>query len=234
MKGRLRCFLAPAGLFLLCLSLVGCSITAPTMTTFDATSYVQGVLDETYKGTWNNAFLDLVDLTDGEAQDAYEAALDQEYDRFAYQFQLDDAALTEETRQAVQDLLRDLCAKAQYAVKTVAPLDDTRYAVEVSVRPLDLFLQVRTDSLGDFQEEFALRYAEVDQDRLSQEEQRQLRLDYENDWALGIVGLCRDTMGLMQQMDVVPILVLVAPDEKGIYAMGDNDFANLSALILPY
>ena len=34
--------------------------------------------------------------------------------------------------------------------------------------------------------------------------------------------------------DVESILVLVAPDDAGNYSMGDNDFANLSALILPY
>ena len=131
------------------------------MTVFDATAYVKGVLDETYKGTWNNAFLDLVELTDGEAQDAYEASLEQEYRRFAYQFDLDESALTEETRQAVLDLLAEVCAKAQYSVQEAVPLDDTRYAVEVSVRPLGLFLQVREDSLADYQEAFARKYADT-------------------------------------------------------------------------
>ena len=50
---------------------------------------------------------------------------------------------------------------------------------------------------------------------------------------MGIVSLCRDTLGLLNQLDVVPILVLVAPDDDGLYSMGDNDFSNLSALILP-
>ena len=40
-------------------------------------------------------------------------------------------------------------------------LDDTRYAVEVSVRPLDLFVQVREDALEGFQAEFAADYAGV-------------------------------------------------------------------------
>ena len=204
------------------------------MTVFDATAYVKGVLDETYKGTWNNAFLDLVELTDGEAQDAYEASLEQEYRRFAYQFDLDESALTEETRQAVLDLLAEVCAKAQYSVQEAVPLDDTRYAVEVSVRPLDLFLQVREDSLADYQEAFARKYADTDLDALSQDEQEQFRTDCENDWAMGIVSLCRDALGLLNQLDVVPILVLVAPDDDGPYSMGDNDFSNLSALILPY
>ena len=130
----------------LALGLSGCG--GDTMTAFDATAYVRGVLDETYKGTWDNAFLDLVDLTDGEAQDAYEAALEQEYQRFAYQFDLEDASLTDETRQAALDLLSQVCAQAQYTVQEAVPLDDARYAVEVSVRPMDLFLQVEEDLLS--------------------------------------------------------------------------------------
>ena len=48
------------------------------------------------------------------------------------------------------------------------------------------------------------------------------------------MGLCRDRLGLLNYGDVETILVLVAPDDDGLYTMGDNDFSNLSALILPY
>lgn len=216
----------------LSLSLAACQ--GETMTSFDATAYVKGVLDETYKGTWDNAFLDLVDLTDGEAKDAYEASLEEEYRRFAYQFDLNDSLLTEETRQSVLDLLTEVAAKAQYTVQQGVALDDTRYAVEVSVRPMDLFIQVREDALADFQTEFAAQYADVDLEGRSAEERAELEAEYENAWAAGIVELCRSRLGLLGYGDVESILVLVAPDDDGLYTMGDNDFSNLSALILPY
>ena len=215
----------------LALGLSGCG--GETMTRFDAAAYVSSVLDETYKGTWDNAFLDLVDLTEGEAQDAYEAALE-EYRRFAYQFDLNDDALTDETRQAALDLLAQVCAKAQYTVQGATALDETRYAVEVSVRPLDLFVQVREDALDDFREAFAQTYADVDLEGLTAEERAELETEYENQWALGIIGLCEDRLGLAAYRDVERILVLVAPDDEGYYTMGDNDFNNLSTLILPY
>lgn len=217
---------------LLALGLAACG--GETMTAFDATAYVSGVLDETYKGSWNNAFLDLVDLTEGEAKDAYEAALEQEYRRFAYQFDLNDDALTDETRESVTDLLTEVCAKASYSVKEAVLLDETRYAVEVSVRPMDLFLQVREDTLAEFQREFGEQYADTETEGLDDEELAALETQYENDWAQGIVQLCRDRLGLLNYLDVVPILVLVAPDDDGLYAMGDYDFSNLSALIVPY
>lgn len=216
----------------LSLSLAACQ--GETMTSFDATAYVKGVLDETYKGTWDNAFLDLVDLTDGEAQDAYEASLEEEYRRFAYQFDLNDSLLTDETRQSALDLLSEVSAMAQYTVQAAVALDDTRYAVEVSVRPMDLFLQVRSDALPGFQTEFAARYAETDLGSMTEEERAAFETEYENAWAGGIVELCRDRLGLVNYLDVESILVLVAPDDDGLYTMGDNDFSNLSALILPY
>ena len=216
----------------LCLSLAACQ--GETMTAFDAADYVRGVLDETYKGTWDNAFLDLVDLTDGEAQDAYEASLNEEYRRFAYQFDLNDGLLTEETRQSALDLLAEVSAKTQYTVQQAVALDDTRYAVEVSVRPMDLFIQVREDALADFQAQFSEQYAGVDLESLTAEERTALETEYENAWAGGIVELCRSRLGLVNYRDVERILVLVAPDDDGLYTMSDNDFSNLSALILPY
>ena len=228
----LRRWGAAAAALALVLPLTACQ--GETMTSFDAAAYVQGVLDETYRGTWDNAFLDLVDLTDGEAKDAYEASLEEEYRRFAYQFDLNDDLLTEESRQSALDLLAEVSAKAQYTVRQAVALDDTRYAVEVSVRPMDLFIQVREDALDDFQTTFSAQYADVDLDRLSAEERAALESEYENAWADGIVGLCRDRLGLLNYGDVETILVLVAPDDDGLYTMGDNDFSNLSALILPY
>ena len=232
MRGAARRLPALAAALLLCVGLAGCG--GETMTRFDAASYVSGVLDETYKGTWDHAFLDLVDLTEGEAQDAYEAALEEEYRRFAYQFDLNDAALTEETRQAALDLLSQVCALAQYTVQGATLLDEERYAVEVTVRPLDLFLQVREEDLEDFQADFAETWSGVELDRLTPEGRAEAEAQYENDWALGIVELCQDRLGLAGHLDVERILVLVAPDEEGLYAMGDSDFDHLSTLILPY
>ena len=228
----IRRWAAAGAALALCLTLTACQ--GETMTAFDAADYVRGVLDETYKGAWDNAFLDLVDLTDGEAQDAYEASLNEEYQRFAYQFDLNDSRLTEETRQSALDLLAEVSAMAQYTVQQAVALDDTRYAVEVSVRPMDLFIQVREDALADFQVQFSEQYAGVDLESLTAEERTALETEYENAWASGIVELCRSRLGLVNYRDVERILVLVAPDDDGLYAMGDNDFSNLSALILPY
>lgn len=215
----------------LCLSLAACTTK---MTAFDATTYVKGLLDETYKETWDAVYLDLADITEAEAQKAYDEGLEQEYQRFCYQFDLRDAYLTDETRESVKEFLGTVCAKASYSVKPAVELDDTRYAVEISVRPLDLFLQVRSDDLDGFTAQFQETYKNVDVSSMTAKNREAFWEKYENAWANGVLKLCTDKMGIADYLDVEQILVLVAPDDGGLYGMGDNDFGNLSALILPY
>lgn len=220
---------------------LSCALTAgllsgctARMTAFDAGAYVQGVLDETYKGQWDPVFLDLVDQTEAQAKKAYEEAVGEEYQRFCYQFDLRDSYLTDETRDLVSEFLEELSAKASYSVKTTAELDDTRYAVEVAVRPIELFLQVKEDDLKGFTAEFQEKHSTADLTGADAAAQKRFWTSYENAWARGVVQLCRDKLGLLTYGDVQPILVLVAPDSEGLYGMEDNDFSNLSALILPY
>ncbi len=235
MVGRWRRRLAGlCAALLLCSALAGCANDEKHLTTFDAASYVSGLLDQSFKGTWTNAWLDLVDLTEGAAQDAYEAGLEEEYRRFAYQFDLQDAALTQETRQAALELLRQVCAQAQYALNPGVALDEKRYAVEVKARSIDLFLQVKADDLDGYTAAFQEKYAQTDPAALNDEAQAAFWSEYENDWAMGIINLCQEKLPLLGYSEVETILVLVAPDSKGNYGMGDNDFANLSTLILPY
>ncbi|MCI2106883.1 MAG: hypothetical protein LKK00_09255 [Intestinimonas sp.] len=214
---------AAAGLaaaLLFCLSLSGCG---DKMTTFDATAYIQGLLDETYKGTWSAGYLALVGLSKTEAVQAYADGLDQEYARFVYQLGLNDALLSDQTRSDAKELLKDICLKAQYTVHDAVPLDDTRYAVDVSVRPIDLFEQVESDDLNDYTDTFLSQYTGVT-DQTARAEA----------WAQGMISLCRNKLNILGYGDVEHILMLVSPDDSGHYSISDNDFSNLCALVLPY
>lgn len=226
-----RCAALALGAALLVALLTGCD---EKISTFDAGVYVKGVLDETYKGVCDGEYLNLVDITEDDIKLDYEKSLDVEYARFLYQFEIDDASLTKETKKAIMDLLAEICGKAQYTVESTTAIDDKRYAVEVKVRPIDLLIQVRDDSLSKYQEAFSEKYAGQDPEVLEEEARAQFWIDYENDWANGIVGLCSDKLGSFNYLDSVRILVMVLPDDKGFYGIGDNDFSNLCALILPY
>ena len=129
---------------------------------------------------------------------------------------------------------RGITIKARAVLLEYDALDGERYAVEVKVRSIDLFLQVEADDLSDYAAGFQAAHASDNPDALDGEAQAAYWTQYENDWALGVVELCRNKLGLLDYGGVESILVLVAPDDEGNYSMGDNDFANLSALILPY
>lgn len=217
----------------LCLALM-LSACEEKMTVFDATVYVKGVLDEAYLGSAEAKYLSLADITVDDVAQAHSDSLDQEYTRFTYQFGLDNSLLTDETRAEIRALLAELCNKASYAVQPAVALDDTRYAVEVAVRPMDLFLQVRQDELASFTAAFAETYADVAPDELSAEELAQLESERANAWASGILKLCQDKLGLLGYGDVEHLLVLVYPDDDGYYTMSSYDFSNLCALVLPY
>ena len=60
----------------------------------DATTYVQGILDENYKGVYDPDFLELIDITENEAEETYLSSLETEADFFASAFLIDD--LTDE------------------------------------------------------------------------------------------------------------------------------------------
>lgn len=222
MTGRRRRAGAGLAALALCLSLLlgGCG---SKMTTFDAAAYVQGLLDGTYKGTWGAGYLDLVGISKTDAVQAYADGLDQEYARFTFQFGLNDTLLSDQTRSAVKALLKTVCARAQYTVQDPVPLDQARYAVEVSVKPIDVFRQVETDDLDSYTQTFLTQYAGVTDQKTRAEA-----------WAQGILGLCQNKLGVLGYGSVEHILLLVAPDDSGKYAMSDNDFSNLCALVLPY
>ena len=68
----------------------------------DATTYVQGILDENYKGVYDPDFLELIDITENEAEETYLSSLETEADFFASAFLIDD--LTDELKAEVVDM----------------------------------------------------------------------------------------------------------------------------------
>ena len=106
-----------AALFLLLCTLTACSTTG--LTTFDAENYLRGQISATYRGEFDEAWLEQVDLTEEEAEAAYEAGLDLEYQYFSSFFRFDETYITDETRQAVKDLLTELYQKSRCEILRV-------------------------------------------------------------------------------------------------------------------
>lgn len=92
----------------------------------DATTYVQGILDENYKGVYDPDFLELIDITENEAEETYLSSLETEADFFASAFLIDD--LTDELKAEVVDMYKQVYAKAKYTVDTATEVDDSTFA----------------------------------------------------------------------------------------------------------
>ena len=108
--------------FVLSLSACGGGLSAD-----DATTYVQGILDENYKGVYDPDFLELIDITENEAEETYLSSLETEADFFASAFLIDD--LTDELKAEVVDMYKQVYAKAKYTVDTATEVDDGTFGV---------------------------------------------------------------------------------------------------------
>lgn len=106
----------------------------------DATTYIQGILDENYKGIYDAEFLEMIDSTETEAQEIYQNSIEVEADFLIGS--LMDNAPTEEQRSELIELYKEIYAKASYTVDTATEIDETTYGVKVTVAPIDIFHQL--------------------------------------------------------------------------------------------
>ncbi len=199
---------------LLCaLLLTGCGATQ-----LNASGYVQGLLDETYKGTWEESYLALVDLTEEEAAASYQDGLEAEYQRFAGYFQLDKYAVSPQTRAAFVEYLGQVYAQARYSVDRATRSDSGAWLVEVTVQPI-LTLAVMAQEVPALRAQFNALEDVAAGDR-------------EEVWARMVLEACQSAT--MEYGEKTTIAVRLVPDEDGYYSIGAQDFYNLDALILTY
>ena len=149
--------------FVLSLSACGGGLSAD-----DATTYVQGILDENYKGVYDPDFLELIDITENEAEETYLSSLETEADFFASAFLIDD--LTDELKAEVVDMYKQVYAKAKYTVDTATEVDDGTFGVKVTVEPLDVFDRVAEALWGDTPDARAEALYSQDVDSMTDEE----------------------------------------------------------------
>lgn len=113
-------------------------------------SYVQGYLDLTYKGKFNQSYLEELDMTEAEAQEQYEQGLQVEVEFFENAIGIIEYP-TQEVTQRLTQMYQDIYSHSDYTVGAANKLDSGNYAVEVTVRPIDVMTYLTAD---DFQAVF--------------------------------------------------------------------------------
>jgi len=110
-------------------------------------NYVQGYLDLTYKGQFNDDYLQEMDLTEEEAQEQYDQGIQVEVEFFQNAIGIFDYP-TEEVTQRLTELHKEIYSHSDYTVESSSKMDSGNYVVEVTVRPIDIMTNFTSD---DFQ-----------------------------------------------------------------------------------
>ncbi len=120
-------------------------------------AYIQGYLDLTYKGQFNEDYMEELDLTEEDMQERYESGLRAEAQFFENAIGYIEYP-TEESTSRLMDIYAEIYSYSDYTVESCTKLESGNYAVEVSFRPIDTltklnpeqFNQVFVEVLGEF------------------------------------------------------------------------------------
>ena len=124
----------------LALGLAACGDITPE----DAETYIQGLLDASYLGQYDQDYLDLAGITEEEAREE-----DYEWNTTAEADILRDYLAIQPTETAVQqsvDLIKEIYARSKYEVGAASKLEDGSYAVTVSIQPMDILIRYQNQT----------------------------------------------------------------------------------------
>lgn len=211
----------------LVLLLTACMGKSGVMTKQDAEIYVDGLIKENYLGQYEEGYLELVEITEAEAEAVYENGLETEVSFFVYLYDIQDPS--EELQEELKELYREIYSHTRYEVVSAALQDDGSFSVKVNVEPIDIVQLVSADwdkNMKDFYEEYPA-------DRINAMNDKEYE-KYEDAWARQVVDLYLEKMPEIGNMTVRSVVVQIEPDEGGHYSITDESFQQLNDLIIDY
>lgn len=222
-------FLKRAAVLALCLTMIlgltSCgSLSNLIKSGFDASGYVEGILDCTYKGEYEE-YRKLTNATEEEAQSAYDNGIDVEVQTFMDWCSIDADLASDEFVEDLKDFYKRVYQKSKYEVKD-AVKSDNGYYVEVIIEPIDIFT-LAMDDMKAFADDFVTRAENGEFEDYTEEE-------YEAEYDNGLLDVCKSYESKMGYLESVSIVVTVAANEDGVYNVSNEDFARLDAKIIQY
>lgn len=201
--------------------------------TIDGKAYMQGQMDEMYLGKFDPDYLEMVSITEEEAQETYDSNAETESEAFISAYGIEYP--TDEFRTRLAGLYKQIYAKADYTVVSAAEQEDGSYSVKVTVRPLDI-IQLVDAAYPAFSEEFEAKYADKDTEAMTDEEYNTWNETvYDVDYQNGLADLLESLIPTMGTMEEKSIAVQIEKDPTdGYYSINDESFTNLDALIIDY
>lgn len=209
------------------LSLSGCKDT-----TKDATIFVKGELDCTYLGTYDKAYLDVVDdMTEADAKEKYdynveaEASIMMDY--------LDINTSSETVAERAKKLVADIYSHAKYTVADAEKLKSGDLAVEVTVSPIEI-LPLLT---GEFVQD--TWYNILDQNGIASQEQLDALSDdaydaLEVEYANTVLGELEGLMSQLSYGEDQVIMLQMKKDDDGYYSLVESGMQKLDEVMIDY
>lgn len=191
---------------------------------FDAKVYVDGLLRETYLGEYLPEYLELVGITESEAEYAYQTSLDTEVSNCLYYYDIDYP--TDRLREELGKLYREIYGHAKFEVISTAEQEDGSYVVKVSVEPVDT-IRLAQDKREKALKEFDEKYPADVQAAMTGEELDKKRADI-------VLKALRDVVEDTGNLPAEEILVQITRDEEGIYSLPTAELKKIDDRIIDY
>lgn len=215
----------------LCLSLAACggeeAKGGQSFTTHDVEVYIDGLLQENFLGQADPEYLELVGISAEDVERVYESTLEMDAEYFFRLYDIDHP--TDELREEVQELYREIYTHTKYEIVSAAQQEDGSFSVKVDMYPIDIVQTVseaQDTALADFYEKYPV-------DTINAMSDKQFEA-LDREWAKLIVELYRDNMEEIGNMTARSVSVLVEENSEGEYALKSEDFTRLSELVIDY
>lgn len=197
--------------------LSGCSAISSLLgNDFDASGYVQGLLDSTYKGKYED-YLELTEDTEENAETGYQDSMEAKGNNFATYSGIQ--IISDDVNAQFTEISKEIYQKATYEVKEAVKVDGG-YTVEVVISPMDI-LDIVTPEIQNYITEFNGRNESGEFADLSDEE-------FEDEYAKGVISIFKDQIENIGYSDTVSIIAQVKWNEdEQYYEVSDEDLINL-------
>ena len=202
------------------------------VTAKDASTYIQGDLDATYKGICSQDYIDLVeDMTEADAEEMYQSNIEWEAENLMYYLAINfpDDAVTARA----QELVKEIYSNAKYTVGNASKMDNGDYAVEVVISPIEV-LSLMEDNLWDDHWNEVLSQngvtAQEQIDAMSDEEYTVLESQY------GMLML-DEVEALMSELtygEDQSVMLQLKKDDEGYYSPVSTGYQKLDEIMIDY
>ena len=199
-------------------------VTAQALTAcaggFDASKYVNGVLNNIYLGD-STGYMELVEITAEEAKEEYEQGISVEADFFLQYYGLD--SVSDDVYQQIVDMYKQIYSKSKFEVKEAVKNGDD-YNVEVVVSPIDVIVNSE-EAISTAVDDFV---ANANPDDYTDEQV------LNDDLAKLVIKVINDNMANLGYQAEKSIIVKVEKDAQGYYGISDDAIGLLDQDMIAY